>query len=82
MNEWMNEWINKQTNKLVNSGAFWWSKEETVKMFKPEKKVQRQAQSGIQLKGVPKSWHYYWGYGALTKRDLSWLPSEGPNKQL
>ena len=28
------------------------------------------------------AWHYYWGYGMLTKRNLSWLPSEGPNKQL
>jgi hypothetical protein len=33
----------------------------------------RQAQSGIQLKGMD---------GALTKRDLSWLPSKRPNKQL
>jgi hypothetical protein len=24
----------------------------------------------------------YWGYRALTKRNLSWLPSERPNKQL
>jgi hypothetical protein len=30
----------------------------------------------------PKAWHYYWGYEVLTKRDLSWLPSERPNKQL
>jgi hypothetical protein len=30
----------------------------------------------------PKTWHYYWGYWALTKRDLSWLPSERPNNQL
>jgi hypothetical protein len=38
--------------------------------------------SGTQLKGGPKAWHYYWGYGALTKRDLAWLPSERPNKHL
>jgi hypothetical protein len=24
----------------------------------------------------------YWGYGVLTERDLSWWPSERPNKQL
>ena len=30
----------------------------------------------------PETWHYYWGYGVLIKRDLSWLSSERPNKQL
>jgi hypothetical protein len=30
----------------------------------------------------PKAWHYYWSYGVLTKRDLSCMPSERPNKQL
>jgi hypothetical protein len=30
----------------------------------------------------PKTWHYYWGYGALIKRDLSWLPYKRPNRQL
>ena len=30
----------------------------------------------------PKAWHYYWGCGVLTKRDISRLPSERPNKQL
>jgi hypothetical protein len=35
-----------------------------------EKKVQQQAKSGIQLK-CPKAWHYYWDYGALTKRNLA-----------
>jgi hypothetical protein len=34
-----------------------------------EKKVQKQAHRGIQLKG--RSWHYYWGYRALIKRDLA-----------
>jgi hypothetical protein len=43
-----------------------------------EKKVQRQAQSGTQLKGRSKAWYYYWSYGILTKRDLLWMPSEGP----
>jgi hypothetical protein len=33
-------------------------------------------------RGGPKAWHYYWGYGALIKRDLSWLPSERPSKKL
>jgi hypothetical protein len=33
-------------------------------------------------RGEPKTWHYYWGYDVLTKRDLSGLPSERPNKQL
>jgi hypothetical protein len=37
---------------------------------------------GSSSRGGPKAWHYYWGYGALTKRNLSWLPSERPNKQL
>jgi hypothetical protein len=32
--------------------------------------------------GGPKAWHYYWGYGAFTKRYLPCLPSERPNKQL
>jgi hypothetical protein len=45
----------------------------------PGKKIfQQQAQSGIQLK----AWHFYWGYEVITKGDLSWLPSERPNKQL
>jgi len=34
------------------------------------------------LKGGPKAWHYYWGFGVLTKRDLSWLTSKRPNKHL
>jgi hypothetical protein len=50
---------------------------------KPEEKnVQWQAQSGIQIRRDPKWWHYYWGYGVLTKRNLSWLPFKRPNKQL
>ena len=38
--------------------------------------------AGSSSRGGPKAWHYYWGYGALTKRDLAWLPSERPNKWL
>ena len=30
----------------------------------------------------PKTWNYYWGYGALTKRDLSPPHSSRPSKQL
>jgi hypothetical protein len=37
---------------------------------------------GSSSRGGPKTWQYYWGYGTLTKRDLSWLPSERPNTQL
>jgi hypothetical protein len=33
-------------------------------------------------RGGLKAWHYYWSYGALTQRDLSWLPSKRPNKLL
>jgi hypothetical protein len=33
-------------------------------------------------RGDPKAWHYYWGYGELTKRNPSWLPSKRPNKQM
>jgi hypothetical protein len=33
-------------------------------------------------RGGPKAWHWFWGYGALTKRALSWLPSKRPNRQL
>jgi hypothetical protein len=33
-------------------------------------------------RGGTKTWHYYWGYGMLTKRDLSWLSYERPKKQL
>jgi hypothetical protein len=29
-----------------------------------------------------KAWHYYWCYGVPTDRNLTWLPSERPNKQL
>jgi hypothetical protein len=47
-----------------------------------EKKVQLRAQNGIQIKGMSQTWHYYRGYGVLTKRDLSWLLFERPNKQL
>jgi hypothetical protein len=32
--------------------------------------------------GGPKARDYYWGYGVLTKRDLSLLPSERLKKQL
>jgi hypothetical protein len=45
-----------------------------------EKEFQWQAQSGIQFKGGPKAWHYYWGYGVLeygayhdcTTEESSW----------
>jgi hypothetical protein len=37
---------------------------------------------GSSSRGGPKAWHYYWSYGALTKRDLLWLPSRRPKKQL
>jgi hypothetical protein len=37
---------------------------------------------GASSRGGWEAWHYYWGYGVLTKRDLSWLLSEIPNKQL
>jgi hypothetical protein len=47
-----------------------------------EKEVQQQAQSRSSSRGGPQAWHYYWGYEELTKRDLSWLNSERPNKQL
>jgi hypothetical protein len=47
-----------------------------------KKKVQQQAQSGIQLKVRSQGLTLYWGYGAFTKSDLSWLPSERPKKQL
>jgi hypothetical protein len=47
-----------------------------------EKKVQVQAQHGSSLREGPNAWHYYWGYGILTKRDLPWLPSKRSNKQL
>jgi hypothetical protein len=28
--------------------------------------------------GGSKAWHYFWGYGVLTKRDLSWPHSQRP----
>jgi hypothetical protein len=43
-----------------------------------DKKIQEQAQSGIQLRRGPTASHYYWGYGELTKRDLAWLHSGRP----
>ena len=46
-----------------------------------EKKVQGQVQSGIQLKGMSQGLSY-WGYEALIKRELSWVLSKRPNKQL
>jgi hypothetical protein len=33
-------------------------------------------------RGSPNAWHYHWGYGALIERDLAWLHSRRPNKQL
>jgi hypothetical protein len=37
---------------------------------------------GFSSRRSPKAWHYYWDYGTLTKRNISWLPSKRPNKQL
>jgi hypothetical protein len=34
---------------------------------------------GSSSTGGLKAWHYYWGYGVLTKRDLSWPHSERPS---
>ena len=47
-----------------------------------EKKVQQQSQTESSSREGHKAWHYYYGYGALIKRDLSWLPSERLNKQM
>jgi hypothetical protein len=48
-----------------------------------EKKVQRWAQSGIQLKGRSQGLTLLLRLrSTLTKRELAWLPSERPNKQL
>jgi hypothetical protein len=37
---------------------------------------------GFSSRRVPKAWHYYWSYEALTKTNVSQLPSERPKKQL
>ena len=37
---------------------------------------------GSSSRGGSKVWHYYWGYGGLTKRDLAWLHSGRLNKQM
>jgi hypothetical protein len=37
---------------------------------------------GSSSRGDPKAWYYYWCFGVLTQRGLSWLLSEKPNKQL
>jgi hypothetical protein len=37
---------------------------------------------GSSSRGGPKAWHYYWGYGALTKMDLAWSHFGRPNKKL
>jgi hypothetical protein len=53
------------------------------KWEEPEKKkVQQQDQSRIQLQGRPQYLTLLRRRGALTKRDLSSLLSERPNKQL
>jgi hypothetical protein len=49
-----------------------WGKEGPV----TETKVGSSSSGGL------KTWHYYKDYGTLTKRDLSWLPSERANKQV
>ena len=36
----------------------------------------------ISSRGGTKAWHYYWGCGALTKRDLAWRNTRRPNNQL
>jgi hypothetical protein len=52
-----------------------------------EKSLRKRRSSGKPMVGFrsgkdPKIWHYFWGCGVLTKRGLSWLPSERPNNQL
>ena len=41
---------------------------EVIKICLLKKEVQQQAQIGFQLREAPKAWHYYWGYGMLTKK--------------
>jgi hypothetical protein len=51
-------------------------KSEKKRRFSDRPKVRSNSRGGL------KAWHYYWGYGGLIKRNLSWLPSKISNKQL
>jgi hypothetical protein len=61
-----------------------WKNCKDVNGEEPEgKKVQKHAQSKIQLKGKSQGLTLLLGYGVLKKsHDLPWLPSERPKKQL
>jgi hypothetical protein len=63
-------WIFHPTVTLLNHNFFSvWKNYRDGNVEESEKKmVQQQDQSGIQLKGGSKAWHYYCGYWALKKR--------------